>query len=192
MQFADFAASSGEPSLVAWLSMAVALAALIWSIVWSVYSSKKLAEEATAREEADQREEGRRSEELELLRHQVQVSERRMQLEESAGMTAALVPHGAIPTEWHGKRAYRFGLTNTGRAHASDVDALLVDAEDHEVSEMAYEHSRIAGLLPGESGEVAVVVKDDQRQQNPLRLKVTWYGQHGRAEYVSKVHVPPE
>jgi hypothetical protein len=56
--------------------MFVALAALIWSIAWSVYSSKKLADEAKEREDADNREERRRGEELELLRHQVQVAER--------------------------------------------------------------------------------------------------------------------
>ena len=178
--------------MAAWLSMIVALIALIWTVTWSVYSHKKLAEEARDRKEADDREERRRGEQLELLRQQVQVAERAMQLEESAGMTASRIVDGAIPAGWQGRRAYRFRLRNTGRAHASDVDAWLIDQEGREVSEMDYENSRIAGLAPEESDEVAIVVRDDLRERNPLRLKVTWFGQQGPDEYVSKTPIPAE
>jgi len=88
-------------------------------------------------------------EELGVFRQQVEVAERMLQLEESAGITAALVRDGSIPTEWRGRRAYRYRLKNIGRAHASDVDASLIDQEEHEVSEMSFDHSRNRRVISG-------------------------------------------
>ena len=194
--------------MAAWLSGSVALAALVWSIAWSLYSRKKLAQEAGDRKEADEREERRRgaevellrrqadrhSDELELLKREVELREREVIREDSAIMTAELIADSPAPPEWQGRRVHRFRLTNTGRAHASDVDAWLIDQETREVSEMDYRYSRLPGLPPGESGEVAVVVKEDDREQNPLHLKVTWFdpSRVGPNEYVSKVTVASE
>jgi hypothetical protein len=117
---------------------------------------------------------------------------RRQERREEAAITSELVVGGAIPSDWQGRRAYRFHITNKGRTHASDVDAYLVDQNDHEVSEFSYEHSRLPGLPPGERDEVAVVVKDEHRERNPLRLKVKWFGSSGPDEYTSKAPIPAE
>ena len=109
---------------------------------------------------------------------------------EEAAMTSELIRDGAIPAEWQGRRAYRFRITNIGGAHASDVDAWLVDLQGEVVSEESLEHSRIAGLLPLQSGEVAVVVKDDDRRRNPLHLKVTWFSRGETDGYHSKAPIP--
>jgi hypothetical protein len=111
---------------------------------------------------------------------------------EEAAMTSVLVEGGSIPEEWQGRRAYRFEITNAGRSGASDVDAWLIDQDCRVVSEpFSYEHSRIAGLLSGQSDEVVVVVNDDDRERNPLRLKVTWYGHSSsrQEEHISKAPI---
>jgi hypothetical protein len=112
-----------------------------------------------------------------------------------AAMTSELVEGGAIPPEWEGRRAYRFRIKNKGGTQASDVDAWLIDQDDQVVSEEAAgSHARIAGLAPDETREAAVVVRNDVRDQNPLRLKVTWFSSDakGQAHYVSKVTVPDD
>jgi hypothetical protein len=176
--------------MAAWLSGVAAVVALIWSVAWSIYSSKKLATEAKARREGDDREESRREEELHLLRQQLQLDEQQVERGRSAEMTAVLVSEGPIPTNWQGRRAYRFRLRNIGQAHASDVDAWLIDQDEREVSEFDYTYTRLPGLSPNEEDELVVVVRDDEKTRNPLRLKVTWFDHRGHSDYISKVPVP--
>jgi hypothetical protein len=123
-------------------------------------------------------------------RESQEVEDRRAR--EKAAMSSKLISDGAIPDEWLGRRAYRFGITNKGRSWASDVDGFLVDQDDRDVSDFSFTHSRIAGLPPGESDELTVVVKDDYREVNPLRLKVTWYGSADQEEYWSRQPIPPD
>jgi uncharacterized membrane protein len=89
------------------------------------------------------------------------------------------------------RRAYRFAITNTGEAAATDLNANLMDAGDNMVSDEFRPNGYDIGvLMPKESREVDVAVKAELSERNPLSLQITWYDDSGSNNKKSRVRVP--
>jgi pimeloyl-ACP methyl ester carboxylesterase len=86
-------------------------------------------------------------------------------------------------------RAYRFRVTNVGKAPMLDLRPELIDAAG-EPRSAPLPGSFLGALQPGERTEFILTVTEPA-DRNPLYLRYTWTDWGGQREHVSNVTVPP-
>jgi hypothetical protein len=94
----------------------------------------------------------------------------------------------AVTREPGAGRAYRFGVTNIGKAPMMDMLPELIDA-DGEVRSEPLPLKWLDVLQPGKRTEF-VLKLTEPADRNPLRLRYTWTDFGGFRQHVSNVTVP--
>jgi hypothetical protein len=128
----------------------------------------------------------RRSDRRDQRRLEIEIAEERAR--ESARPTARYIDRASSAGSG---RAYRFAVTNIGKADTLDLKAFLIDAEGNVVSGETDYLAFGGHLKSGERTDFELAVADDATERNPLFLRFTWIDPSGdRRSHTSNEKVP--